>query len=171
MRTIIRKGLIFLLIVMFAGLCGCGKKETNLDEMLSDSLFAALNNVKELDSENIPQYILYIEDNTKFEISNSKQSGNTATATVIIESPDLYTAIKNMEWNKEYSNEELINEDIIASMKRTPMLTCEEVLKFELVDGEFKPVFTDSFINACYGGGMGLREEWIQSILGGSDYD
>lgn len=115
-----------------------------------------------------PDYLMEMEDKSKYEIVSMEQDGNFIAAIAKVSAPDIYTIAKNLKVEGELT-EEKIDAALTEALKNAQLTETEVPLHFEYVNGEWKMVMTKEFTDAYYGGILRLREEYYQNALGGTE--
>lgn len=146
-------------------LAGCSNKTDK--KALTENLTQTLKNAANIyDGEKEPDFISFMEGKSSYEIISMDKDGELITAKVKVKSLDLYTVIKNFDGQGQNMSGSEMDRLIIEELKSAQMLETEHELQFELVNGKYQPVLTESFLDAYYGGIIRLRQEQLQAIVG-----
>lgn len=128
------------------------------NEVLKSSIDDRIASVQ-LPCEEAPSYITVMEEMTGVTVLSFEREDDIATALVRIKAPDLYTATKSLEESGEL-DPETIDAALAELLRKADMVETELSMTFYLTDdGEWKPVITEEFLDAYYGGIIRLRDE------------
>ena len=138
------------------------KKATK--EILEASVDECIEFVK-LPDEKAPNYIGVLEERVSVTVKEFTSDGDTATATVTVTAPDLYTTVMELNSRKDVTVDE-IDRLLSEMLAKAEMLKTELTLDFYLDgDGEWTPFLTEEFLDAYYGGFLRLRDEAYNEVF------
>lgn len=134
-------------------------------EVLKESLNTSIGLAAIVDPATDPEYLTKTEELNSFEIISFTADGELADAVVKVSAPDLYSTVKKIEAMEDKSTAE--KEAMLpAELAKAQITVTELEMQFELINGEWKPVITDEFLDAYYGGIGRLRSEYFAQIEG-----
>lgn len=127
-------------------------------EILESSVNECIEFVN-LPDEQVPNYIEVLEERARVTVKKFVSDGDTATATVTVTAPDLYTTVMELNSREDVTVDEI--DSLLSEMlAKAEMLETELTLEFYRdEDGEWQPFLTEEFLDAYYGGAIRLRDE------------
>lgn len=114
--------------------------------------------------EETPGYLEDVEELRTYEILDATREENVIYATVFVKAPDLYTIVKNLQIEGELTAEK-INAALIEALQDAVLVEKEVELIYQEVNGVWKAILTEEFVDAYTGGLLRVRDEYYNDIL------
>ena len=168
------KKIVFIPVLFLLLFSACGKSDkTNSTAALSaavleQSIIDEFSAVIEQTKEEAPYYLKKTEELSSFEISDfTSEDDGIAKATVTVSAPDLYSCVKALE-NESFACESDIDDALTEKLASAEIKVKEIEIQFYYNGEEWKPLLTEEFMDAYYGGFMTLRKEYLENNWEGS---
>ena len=156
------KKLIWLLLVLVL-LTGCSGNKIKVNkDILEESLNEVMNEAKE---EKGAEFLVLLEEKISCKLLSFEEiEDGSVEGKVQVKAPDFYSILKEFE-QMPFTSEEDINALMMEKVEQADMVEKEVTLTFVYEEESgWKPLLTDTFVDAYYGGFLTYRSEYLNSL-------
>lgn len=158
--AMVASAILLISVTVILVSCDWFNTEEPIDVQVEKALQEVLN-VAMSGDENSDGLLTETESRNGFEVLSCEKTDIGVSVTIKVYSPDLYTVAKEIDENYTFETKEELKVVLVEAINKAQIVEQVVTIEFEKTEDGYRPLLTEEFFDAYYGGVLKLLSEMM----------